>query len=194
MKKKTLYILLGCIAAVVVALAITLPLTLIKPSKSEPSVPPVNEKKVSFTFSDIYYQGPRDEGGSYWELYKFDGSPTGTQEFQTKHEYVDDHWVYHSYVDGDDYDTIGSHLVTIYKDEGSDTPFAIFHFEFVVPNDVTFTKVSLFGHFYTNKELTSEVTTINYTQDKIQPLTIIESVNEYYKIVLDEIAFYYVDK
>lgn len=194
MKKKTLYILLGSIAAVVVALAITLPLTLIKPSKSEPSVPPVNEKKISFTFSDLVYQGPRAEGGTWWELEKHSGSPTGTQDFKTKQEYKDEEWHYSSYVDGYDYDTIGSHLVTIYKEEGSDTPFAIFHFEFLVPTDATFTRVSAFGHFYTNKELTSEVTTINYSQDKIQPLTIIESVNEYYKIVLDEIAFYYVDK
>ncbi len=193
MKKKTLYILLGSIAAVVVALAIALPLTLIKPSKSEPSVPPVNEKKVSFTFSNIVYQGPRAEGGSYWELNRLNGSPTGTQDFGTKSEYVDDQWVYHSYVDGDDYEAIG-HIVTIFKDEGSDTPHSTFHFEFVLPSDATFTKVSCFGHFYTNKELTSEVTTINYSQDKIQPLTIIESVNEYYQIVLDEIAFYYVDK
>ena len=193
MKKKTLYILLGSLLAVAVTLAIVLPLTLVKPKSSEPSTPPVTEKKVSFTFSNLYYQGPRAEGGSYWELYKSNGSPTGTQEFQTKHEYVDDHWVYHSYVDGDDYEAIG-HIVTIFKDEGSDTPHSTFHFEFVLPSDATFTKVSCFGHFYTNKELTSEVTTINYSQDKIQPLTIIESVNEYYQIVLDEIAFYYVDK
>ena len=193
MKKKTLYILLGSLLAVAVTLAIVLPLTLVKPSSSEPSVPIVNEKKVSFTFSDIYYQGPREEGGSYWELNKTNGSPTGTQDFKTKNEYVDDHWVYHSYVDGDDYEAIG-HIVSIFKDEGSDTPHSIFHFEFVVPTDATFTKVTLFGHFYTNKELTSEVTTINYSQDKIQPLTIIESVNEYYAIILDEIAFYYVDK
>ena len=187
MKKKTLYILLGSIAAVVVALAITLPLTLIKPK------PVVNEKKVSFTFSNIVYQGPRAEGGSYWELNRLNGSPTGTQDFGTKNEYVDDHWVYHSYVDGDHYEAIG-HIVSIFKDEASDTPHSTFHFEFVLPSDATFTKVSCFGHFYTNKELTSEVTTINYSQDKIQPLTIIESVNEYYQIVLDEIAFYYVDK
>ena len=193
MKKKTLYILLGSVLAVAVTLAIVLPLTLVKPSSSEPSVPIVNEKKVSFTFSNIVYQGPRAEGGSYWELNKTNGSPTGTQDFGTKNEYVEDHWVYHSYVDGDDYEAIG-HLVTIYKDEGSDTPHSTFHFEFALPTDATFTKVSLFGHFYTNKELTSEVTTINYSQDQIQPLTIIESVNEYYAIILDEIAFYYVDK
>ena len=194
MKKKTLYILLGSVLAVAVTLAIVLPLTLIKHSSSEPSVPIVNEKKVSFTFSDLDYQGPRDEAGTWWELNKTNGSPTGTQDFQTKREYIDEHWHYHSYVDGYDYDTIGSHIVTIYKDEGSDTPHSTFHFEFVVPTDATFTKVTLFGHFYTNKELTSEVQTINYSQDKIQPLTIIESINEYYAIILDEIAFYYVDK
>lgn len=193
MKKKTLYILLGSLLAVAVTLAIVLPLTLVKPSSSEPSVPIANEKKVSFTFSNIVYQGPREEGGSYWELNKTNGSPTGTQDFGTKNEYVDDHWVYHSYVDGDDYEAIG-HIVSIFKDEGSDTPHSTFHFEFVLPTDATFTKVTLFGHFYTNKELTSEVTTINYSQDKIQPLTIIESINEYYAIILDEIAFYYVDK
>lgn len=193
MKKKTLYILLGSVLAVALTLAIVLPLTLVKPSTSEPSVPPVTEKKVSFTFANIVYQGPRAEGGSYWELNRLNGSPTGTQDFGTKNEYVGDQWVYHSYVDGDDYEAIG-HIVTIYKDEGSDSPHSTFHFEFALPSDATFTKVSCFGHFYTNKELTSEVTTINYSQDKIQPLTIIESVNEYYQIVLDEIAFYYVDK
>lgn len=187
MKKKI--IIISIIASLIVAASIIIPVTIINSKKAKP----INkEKEIVFTFSDLAYQGPRDEGGSYWELNKNNGSPTGEYDFGTRSEYIDEHWQYHSYVDGYDYDALNEHIVTIYKSDSSDTPVGTFHFEFALPSDAKFISSRVEGHFYNNYELTSEVTSIRYPiNDK--PLCIIESVNEYYQIVLDKIIFTYID-
>lgn len=189
MNKKTAFISIG--ASIIVAAAVIIPISIIYSKKNNPSI---NEKLITFTFSDIEYQGPRESGGSYWELGKDKGSPTGEYDFKTRNYYEDDKWNYFSYVNGYDYDTIGSHIVTIYKDVDSNTPNCTFHFEFALPPDATFTGVYAEGQFYTNKELTTEVTKITYSSDILKPITIVESINEYYQIVLDKITFTYVDK
>ena len=188
MNKKIAFISIG--ASIVIAASVIIPISIIYSKKNNPSV---NEKSITFTFEDIEYQGPRESGGSYWELSKYKGSPTGEYDFKTRNYYEDDKWNYFSYVDGYDYDTIGSHLVSIYVDEGSDSPNCTFHFEFVLPPDATFTGVSAEGHFFTNKELTNEVSKITYSSEILKPTTIVESINEYYQIVLDKITFTYVD-
>ena len=188
MKKKVLFISLGVSIAVIAAVAIPVGINLAKKNNSHKV-----EKTISFTFSDLYFQGVREEGGSYWEFDKHNGSPTGQYDFSTKREYDGNQWVYHSYVNGEDYDTIGSHIVTIYKDTSSDTPNTAFHFEFVLPPDATFVGADLIGHFYTDSDLTNQIEKISYTKESMKPLTIIESINEYYQLVLDEITFKYFD-
>lgn len=189
MNKKTAFISIG--ASIIVAASVIIPISIIYSKKNNPSI---NEKSITFTFEDIEYQGPREAGGSYWELGKDKGSPTGEYDFKTRNYYEDEHWNYFSYVDGHYFDTIGSHIVTIYEDVDKDIPNCTFHFEFVLPPDATFTSVSAEGQFYTNKELTTEVTKITYSSDILKPITIVESINEYYQIVLDKITFTYVDK
>lgn len=185
MNKKTAFISIG--ASIVVAASVIIPISIIYSNS-------INEKSITFTFSDIKYQGPRESGGSYWELGKDKGSPTGEYDFKTRNYYDGEHWNYFSYVNGNDYDTIGSHIVTIYEDVDKDTPNCTFHFEFALPSDATFTGVIAEGFFFTNKELTTKVKKITYSSEILKPTTIVESINEYYQVVLDKITFTYVDK
>lgn len=189
MNKKTAFISIG--ASIVVAASVIIPISIIYSKKNNPSI---NEKSITFTFEDIEYQGPRESGGSYWELGKDKGSPTGEYDFKTRNYYDGENWNYFSYVNGYDYDTIGGHIVTIYEDVDSDTPNCTFHFEFALPPDATFTGVIAEGLFFTNKELTTEVKKITYSSDILKPITIVESINEYYQVVLDKVTFTYVDK
>ena len=190
MKKKTLFISIGI--AVVVAASVVIPVSIIY-SKKGNQEPSKKENTITFTFPDIKHQGPREEGGSYWDLTKYNGSPTGTQDFGTKMEYdtEQEKWLYYSYVDGYDYDTRNRRIVNIYKDPDSESPNATLHFEFVLPTDATFTGAYLKGNFYTNSALTEKITKVEFSQEYMEDIAILESINEYYQIELNKIVFTY---
>ena len=187
MKKKTLFISIGVSIAVIAAVVI--PVSIIFSQKGSSK----KEGTITFTFPDIKHQGPREEGGSYWDLTIYNGSPTGTQDFGTKMEYDQEQgeWHYYSYVNGDDYDTKNSRIVNIYKDPNSESPNTTLHFEFVLPTDATFTGAYLEGNFYTNYDLTTKINKVKYSQEYMQDVTVLESINEYYQIELDKIVFTY---
>ena len=190
MKKKTLFISIG--VSIAVALAVVIPVSIIYSKKGNDSHSK-KENTITFTFPDIKHQGPREEGGAYWDLVKYNGSPTGTQDFGTKMEYdtEQERWNYYSYVDGDDFDTKNRRIVNIYKDPNSESPNTTLHFEFVLPTDATFTGAYLVGNFYTNSTLTKKITKVEYSQEYMQDTAILESINEYYQIELDKIVFTY---
>lgn len=189
MKKKTLFITIGVSIAVVAVVVI--PVSIIYSQKNNSSAK--KEGKITFTFPDLKYQAPREEGGTYWDLDKYNGSPTGTQDFGTRKELDEEqeNWIYYSYVNGDLFDTKNARIVNIYKDPNRESPNTTIHFEFVLPTDATFTGAYLEGNFYTNYDLTTKINKVKYSQEYMQDITIIESINEYYQIELDKIVFTY---
>ncbi len=184
MNKKALIIGIS-IGVVAVAAAVVTPIVIYNVNK---------DKEISFVFADIKAIGPRSEGsGTYLQLESEQTLPDGSNII-TKYEIVDDNYKYYSYVDGYDNDILHEKISNIYSDPTKDTPETTYHFEVVLPDSVTFTGAYIVGEFYSDKALTKKTNRVTYPSSVIKPLTILESVNEYYQITIDKIVFTYKSK
>ena len=192
MEKKTLYITLGS-ALAVAAIAVTTTLCVIYLPKNS-STEPV-EHTITLDSSHINYVGWNEEAGKcFIDLKSKEPVTPSGKYFGTKSELVGENYVYSSYIYAENMKTsIGDNIFTLSVAEEETSPNVEFHFEFPFENDADYTSISFVGEFYKDKALSEKVNKITLGADKISALTIFESSNEYYKVVVDRIIVTYKD-